>query len=165
VSLQSETLASALGTLARNQPAAPALHVPGRRSLTFGDLGAQVRYVRERLGGWGIASGDVVVGVVPSRPEMAVACVTLPSSSTFAPLGPSLTTEVYAQLLVRMRAKAILAPKGRDHPIRAAARQHGVAEIDVVSEPDAPAGLFTLECGQAGDSLRATRPARPASPA
>src|SRR5450755_653029 len=84
--LRHETLADALSALAKNQSAAPALHVPGRKSLTWGELGAQIRYVRERLGGWGIAPGDVIAGVIPSRPEMAVACATLPSSSTFAPL-------------------------------------------------------------------------------
>src|SRR5436190_24105001 len=86
------------------------------------------------LGGLDIGRGDIVAGVIPSRPEMAVACATLPASSTFAPLSPSLTPDDYAQLVVRMGAKAILAPKGEDHPVRAAARRHGVAEIDVAVE-------------------------------
>src|SRR5262249_12798832 len=114
--LRHESVADVLAALATNQPAAPALHVPGRRSLTFGDLGTQILYVRERLGGWGIVPGDIIVGVVPSRPEMAVACATLPSSSTFAPLGPTLTTDAYAQLILRMGAKAALVPKDQDHP-------------------------------------------------
>ena len=60
----------------------------------------------------------------------------------------NLTTDAYAQLIVRMGAQAVLVPKGQEHPIRAAARQHGVAEIDVVSEPDAPAGVFALDLRQ-----------------
>ncbi len=155
-----ETLADALDDVAANQPAAVALHVPGRSSLTYGDLSAQIRYVRERLGGWGIAPGDIVAGVLPNRAEMAVACATLPSSCTFAPLGPNLTTDAYAQLIVRLGAHAILVPQGQEHPIRAAARQHGVAEIDVVSEPDAPAGAFALDLRQKRDSLCATPAAR-----
>jgi acyl-coenzyme A synthetase/AMP-(fatty) acid ligase/thioesterase domain-containing protein/acyl carrier protein len=159
--LEHETFADALDGVATDQPAAVALHVPGRSSLTYGDLGAQIRYVRERLGGWGIAPGDIVAGVLPSRAEMAVACATLPSSCTFAPLGPNLTTDAYAQLIVRTGAHAVLVPKGQEHPIRAAARQHGVAEIDVVSKPDAPAGAFALDLRQKRDSLCAMPAARP----
>lgn len=159
--LEYQNFADFLVVLAANQPAAPALHMSGWRSLTYGALGAQIRYIRERLGSWGIAPGDVVAGVIPSRPEMAVACATLPSSCTFAPLSATLSTDAYAQLIVRMRASAVLVPKGREHPIRAAAQQHGVAEIDVVSEPDAPAGVFTLDLCRAGKSLRAKGTARP----
>jgi acyl-coenzyme A synthetase/AMP-(fatty) acid ligase/thioesterase domain-containing protein/acyl carrier protein len=161
ISLQHESLGDALALLAASQPAAPVLHVPGRRSLTRGELGAQIRYVRECLGSWGIAPGDVVAGVLPNRPEMAIACATLPSSSTFAPLGPTLTADAYARLIVRMHATAVLVPRGRDHPIRAAAQLHGIAEIDVVSQPDAAAGLFTLDLCRAGKSLRAAKAARP----
>ena len=47
-----------LEALASTQPAAPALHVPGRASLTYANLGEQIRYVRERLGNWGIGRGE-----------------------------------------------------------------------------------------------------------
>jgi len=157
IGLEHKNFADALEAIAAQQPAAPAFRVPGRLSLTYGNLGAQIRYLRERLGGWGIAPGDIIAGVLPSRAEMAMACATLPSCCTFAPLGPNLTTDAYAQLIRRMGAHAVLAPQGQQHPIRAAARQNGVAEIDVVSEPDAPAGLFTVNLlRQRRDSLRAT---------
>ena len=159
--LQHECIEDALGALAKDRPAAPALQAPGRKPLTYADLAAQIHRVRKYLGGLDIGRGDIVAGVIPSRPEMAVACATLPASSTFAPLSPSLTPDDYSQLLVRTGAKAILAPKGEEHPVRAAARRHGVAEIDVAVEPDAPAGLFTLDLGRAGDSLRNPTPARP----
>src|SRR5438552_6071349 len=159
--LQHECIEDALGALAEDRPAAPALQAPGRKPLTYADLAAQIHRVRKCLGGLDIGRGDIVAGVIPSRPEMAVACATLPASSTFAPLSPSLTPDDYSQLVVRMGAKAILAPKGEEHPVRAAARRHGVAEIDVAVEPDAPAGLFTLDLGRAGDSLRNPTPARP----
>ena len=157
IGLEHKNFADALEAIAAQQPAAPAFRVPGRLSLTYGNLGAQIRYLREHLGGWGIAPGDIIAGVLPSRAEMAMACATLPSCCTFAPLGPNLTTDAYAQLIRRMGAHAVLAPQGQQHPIRAAARQNGVAEIDVVSEPDAPAGLFTVNLlRQRRDSLRAT---------
>ena len=151
-----QNFADALEEIAMKQPTAPALRVPGRPSLTYGDLGAQIQYLRERLGGWGIAPGDVVAGVLPSRAETASACATLPACCTFAPLGLNLTTDTLAQLIVRMGARAVLAPHGQEHQIRAAAQRHGVAEFDVVSMPDAPAGLFEVNLRQTRDSLRAT---------
>ena len=117
-----ETIQDALALLAQRQPAAPAIHVPGRATLTYGHLGAQIRYVRERLRSWGIQPGDIVGGALPSRPELAVAIATLPASCTFAPLDPSLPSEAYAALLTRMKAKAVLVTSGDEHAIRAAAR-------------------------------------------
>ena len=133
-----------LEKLAVSQPNAPAIHVPDRTTLSYADLGAQIRYVRERLGDWNISRGDVVVGVIPSRPEMAVACATAPAAATFAPLSPVLATDVYSELLARLRPKALIVPKDLDHPVRLAARRCGVAEIDLVPDPSAPAGMFTL---------------------
>src|SRR5512134_1316528 len=116
-------IADALERLASSQPTAPALHVPGRPTLTYADLGAQIRYVRQRLSGWDIAPGDVVVGVIPARPEMALACAAVPAVATLAPLSPSLTPNTYAELLTRLRPKLVILPAGVDHPLRAAARR------------------------------------------
>src|SRR6187455_293456 len=119
------SVARILETLASSQPAAPAIHAPGRPTLTFADLGEQIRYVRERCGGWEIASGDVIVGVIPTRAEMAVACAAMPASATFAPLSPALTVEAYSELLVRLRPKAVIVPMETRHPMRVAAERHG----------------------------------------
>src|SRR5262245_941124 len=116
----SADITQSLESLARCQPGAPALHAPGRTPLRYADLGAQISYVRERLAHWGIARGDFVVGVVPFRAEMAVACATLPASAAFAPLSPSLTTDVYGEVLERLKPKALLVPKDLEHPARVA---------------------------------------------
>lgn len=145
-----ENLVDRLEDIATRQPNNLALQAPGRSPLTYSELGEQIRYVRRRLSRWGIASGDIIAGAIPSRPEMALACATFPSSSTFAPLDPTLPAEVYFQLLDRLHPTAVLAPKGHDHPIRAAARKHGIAEIDLTDDPQAPAGMFTLELGAPG---------------
>ena len=146
-------VAQIIEALASSQPAAPAIRVPGRTVLRYADLGEQIRHVRERLSGWGIQPGDVVGAAIPSRPEMAVAIATLPSSCTFAPLDPSLPFEAYAQLLRRMKAKAVLVTRGDEHALRAAARVLGIAEIDVTPERDAAAGLFTLTLTRPGTAL------------
>lgn len=141
----SADITKALEAIARTQPTASAIHVPGRASLTYADLGTQIGYVRERLRGWGFVCGDVIVGIIPLRPEMAVAIATVPSTATFAPMSPALTSNDYAELLTRLRPKAILLPLELDHPARLAARRCGVAEIELVPDPSAPAGMFRLE--------------------
>ncbi len=98
----SETIADALELLAERQAEAPAIHAPGWETLTYGHLGAQVRYVRERLKTWEIQAGDIVGAALPSRPEMAVAIATLPSSCTFAPLDPCPTIAELAGDVARM---------------------------------------------------------------
>src|SRR5215217_394689 len=122
-----------LEQLACSQPAAPALHVPGRASLTYAELANQIRYLRKRLNEWGFERGDVIAGMIPPRPEMAVALAVLPATSTFAPLSPAFSEDVYADLLTRVRAKAVIVPAELEHPVRAAARRCGIAEIALIA--------------------------------
>src|SRR5258706_14772959 len=140
-----QNIGQVLESLALSQPAAPALHVPGRTSLSYADLGAQIRYVRERLGSWSVVPGDVIAGVIPTRPEMALACATVPAVATFAPLSPALTPDDYAELLTRLRPKLVIVSSGMDHPIRAAARRCGGAEADLTADFRSPTGMITLD--------------------
>ena len=148
----SQTVQEVLEALAREQPRSAAIHVAGRTTLTYEDLGSQIRHVRERLQGWGIQAGDVVGGALLSRPELTVAIATMPASCTFAPLDPSLPADAYAVLLARMHVRAILATQGQEHPIRIAARRLSIAEIDLCPSDDA-AGMFTLELCRTTSSL------------
>lgn len=138
-------IGQALEQLAHTQPGKPALHAPGRISLTYSHLGEQVRYVRHRLAGWEIARGSIVAGVIPERPELALACATITAGAAFAPLSPAFTTDVYAELLGRLQPKALVSTVGAEHPARIAARRCGVAEIALTADPSAPAGMFTLD--------------------
>ncbi|MGZ8156211.1 MAG: non-ribosomal peptide synthetase, partial [Burkholderiales bacterium] len=153
-------ITEALETLASGQPTAPALHVPGRRTLSYADLGAQIRYVRRQVGGWGVVRGDLIAGVIPPRPEMALACATFPAVATFAPLSPALTSDSYAELLTRLRPKVVILPDEIDHPIRTAARRCGVAEVDLRTDASAPAGMFTVELARQQESLSRAAPSR-----
>jgi acyl-CoA synthetase (AMP-forming)/AMP-acid ligase II len=141
----SENLAEVLEAIAVGQPAAPLLHLPGRPALTYADLREQIGYVRDRLGDWGIARGDIVAGCIDSRPHMALACATLPSASTFAPLSPSLTEDGYAALLDRLQPAAVLVEGALAHPLRAAAQVRGIAEIRLAPAPAAAFGRFRLD--------------------
>jgi hypothetical protein len=78
------------------------------------------------LRSWGIHPGDIVGAALPSRPEMAVAIATLPSSCTFAPLDPSLPSDAYAMLLARITAQggSRAARRRACHPCGRASSRH-----------------------------------------
>jgi len=136
------SLADRLAAVADRQPDAPFLHRPGEPAVPYSTLAAQIRYVRERLRSWDIAPGDIVAGFEPRRTLMAMACASLPSSSTFAPLGSSLTTDGYDELLRRLRPKAVLVPADAGDPLRATAAALGIPAMRAI--PD-DAGGFSLE--------------------
>jgi acyl-coenzyme A synthetase/AMP-(fatty) acid ligase len=144
-------IADVLEGLAAARPAAPLLHLPGRPTLTFGDLREQIGLVRGCLRSWGFAPGDIIAGCIDSRPHMALACLSLPAASTFAPLSPSLPEEGYAALLARLRPKAVLIGTPDDHPLRAAASRRGIAEIRVAADPAAAPGRFRIDLSAACD--------------
>lgn len=138
------TIGDALEAIAARRPDAPLMHRPGLAPARYGDLGEQLRHVRDRLLRWGIAPGDVIAGFDPSRTTMAMACLTLPVASTFVPLGAALSADAFETLLRRLRPKAVLAPRDREHPLRIAAGRCGVPALRAAAQDDAP-GRFTLE--------------------
>ncbi|CAG0958466.1 oxalate---CoA ligase [Burkholderiales bacterium] len=142
---QPDSIAGRLEAVASARPDAPFLHRPGDAPVTYGVLGEHIRRVRERLREWRVVPGDVVAGFDPSRALMAMACATLPSSCTFAPLSGSLAPDAYAALLRRLRAKAVLAPADPGHPLRVAAARVGVPAMRIVADGAAAPGGFALE--------------------
>jgi acyl-coenzyme A synthetase/AMP-(fatty) acid ligase len=138
------TLGDALDAIAERQPDAPLMHRPGRPAVTYGALGEQLRDVRVGLRDRGIGPGDVIAGFDASRATMAMACLALPASSTFAPLAPSLAAPAYEALLRRLRPRAVLVPREGGHALRAAASRVGVATM-VATERADRSGVFSLD--------------------
>ena len=138
------TVVDALLARAAFSPRAAALHAPGRRAATFADVAFNIAHVRARFGGWGIVPGDIVAFALAGRPEMAMACLTLPAASTCAPLSATATYAWYGPLLDRLRPKAVVIEAGNEHPLARAARERGIAEVALMPEPDGAAGAFTL---------------------
>ena len=68
----------------------------------------------------------------------------MPCAATLAPLSPAFAPELYRRLLERLRPKAILVEHGSVHPFRFAARERGIAEIELHGDAQLPAGTFTL---------------------
>jgi hypothetical protein len=84
---------------------------------------------------------------------MALACLALPSSSTFAPLSGSLQVAEYTALLERLRATAVLVPEAPDHRC-AQPRAPSAREPDAVDDPSAHPGMFTLEAAEQAPARR-----------
>ena len=127
------------------QPFAPALVVHGRPPLTFHGLAERIRAVRSKLEAWGISRGDAVVWLNVDRPESAAAQAIMPSSSTIMPVSASITADAGADILGRVRPKAVAVPQGSSHPIAELARRLRIALIEVRRDPLAPAGAFDIE--------------------
>ena len=127
------------------QPFAPALLAPGRPPLTFDGLARHIRAVGSMLAAWGIARGDAVVWLNVDRAESAAAQAVMPSSSTIMPVSASITADAGADVLARVRPKAVALPQGSSHPLAALARERRIALLEVRRDPLGPAGAFDIE--------------------
>ncbi|MGH3801695.1 MAG: hypothetical protein ACRDTD_16490, partial [Pseudonocardiaceae bacterium] len=69
---RARTIQAMVARVASSDPAATALSAPGRRSLSYAAMAAQLDHVCEALVGSGLRPGDRVVGQVPDGPEAAI---------------------------------------------------------------------------------------------
>ena len=123
----------------------PALLAPGRPALDFDALRTLADGTVERLNALGIGRGDTVAIVLPNGPEMAAAFVAVACGATTAPLNPAYRAEEFAFYLSDLNAKALVVERGSESPAVAVAKDRGVPVIELVADPDGPAGAFRLE--------------------
>jgi acyl-CoA synthetase (AMP-forming)/AMP-acid ligase II len=158
---EADTIGGILRHYAERLPDAPAILAPGRAPLTFQGLAHQADYVRETLNGWGIGRGDRVALVVPDRPDMAVAFLSVSGCATAAPLNPEYSASEFERYLSDTRSKALIVAAGLDTPVRAVAEGLGLTVIELSSDHQAPAGTFKLSGGHRAVADR-PGPAQPA---
>ena len=152
-----DDLTDRLTALAARQPGAPFLHASGRTPMSFGVLAQRIAAMRAQFGALGIVRGDVVAGAVVDRLECVAALAILPAACTFAPLHPARPLASFVELFGRIRPRAVLVPTQRDHPIVAAARELGIAEIAMTPDPAGEAGAFDLALERSAPSLERPR--------
>jgi acyl-CoA synthetase (AMP-forming)/AMP-acid ligase II len=149
------------GLLAPAPDAAPAIGAPGRPWLTHGALRGLVARTVQSLNAMGIGGGDRVAIVLPNGPEAAASFVAIAAGATAAPLNPAYKAEEFDFYLSDLNASALVIAHGMDSPARAVAARRGIPVVDLVAEPDGPAGGFTLDAGgRSGEPARGG-PARP----
>ena len=134
-----------LALLDHGADSAPAIGAPGRAWLSHGELRALARRTVDALNGMGIGRGDRVALVVPNGPEAASSFVTIACGATTAPLNPGYKLDEFLFYLGDVGARALVIPAGVDSAARAAADQRGIPVVELVADPNGPAGAFTLQ--------------------
>jgi len=135
---------------AKRIPDAPAILAPGRIPLTYGRLYQHIDKMGRTLRAIGIGRHDRIAVVLPNGPEMAVAILAVAASASCVPINPAYQAEELDRYLADLRPRALITQAGIESPARRAALTHGVHVIELVTELDAPAGLFTLTGEQIG---------------
>lgn len=131
--------------LTRGGGSARAVLAPGREPLVFDGLRAQIDETRQALNGLGLGRNDRVALVLPNGPEMATAFLAVSACATCAPLNPDYRADEFDFYLGDLNAKALIVQG--PGPASEVARSRGIAVIELVSRPGAPAGVFSLSGG------------------
>jgi oxalate---CoA ligase len=143
-----ETLWTAL---ARHPDGQLALAAPERPPLDFGALRRLIGDTAGTLNGLGIGRGGRVAIVLPNGPEMAAAFLAIGAGAATAPLNPAYREDEFDFFLSDLEPRALLLAAGMESPARAVAARRGIPVIELVPQPDRPAGSFKLQAtGAAG---------------
>ncbi len=140
-----ERVKTVMELLAHGHEDALALGAPGRKGLTHGGLRALVRRTVASLNALGLGRGDRIAIVLPNGPEQAAAFVALACGATTAPLNPAYRSEEFDFYLSDLQARALVVLEGQESPARAVAAARDIPVLELVPEPDGPAGLFSLK--------------------
>ncbi len=140
---------------ARHFALSPAILAPGRESLSYAGLWAQVRDIGGRLRGLGIGAEDRVAVVLPNGPDMATAFLAVACCAACAPLNPAYQAAEFRFYLQDLQARALLLLEGDCSPARTVAEELGVAVVEVRIDHARPAGCFDLLTSAHGVPIQA----------
>jgi acyl-CoA synthetase (AMP-forming)/AMP-acid ligase II len=124
---------------------AEAIGAPGRPVLRYAELRQHVANTVATLNGFGVGRNDAVAIVLPNGPEMASAFVAIGAAATTAPLNPAYRRDELHFYLSDLDAKLLVVEAGSESPALAVAAKLGIPVATLIADPEAPAGLFTLE--------------------
>src|SRR5262245_22399955 len=130
---------------ARRSPDALAILAPGRVPLSYGRLYQHIEDLGRTLRAMGIGRRDRVAVVLPNGPDMAVAFLAVTAWAVCVPINPAYGTEELDRYFADLRLRALITQGGIDSPARRAALSRAVQIIELFTEPNAEAGIFTLE--------------------
>src|SRR5262245_23432797 len=128
---------------------------PGRAPLSYQALRELAARTVRDMNAIGIGRNAPVAIVLPNGPEMAAAFIAVASGATTAPLNPAYREKELEFYLLDLQAKALIVQSGMQSPARAVAARLGIVTLDLVPDPNGPAGAFTLAPG----ALAGTAPA------
>src|SRR4051812_6632405 len=122
------------------QADAPAIIVPGGRTLSYADLRKQVDSLAGQLHTLGIGRNDRVAIVLPNGPAMAIMFLTVAGCATAAPLNPAYREEEFRFYLDDLGAAALVTLPN-DMPAAHAAAPASAMRLSLVGEP----GSYSLQ--------------------
>ena len=147
-------MTSLLELLDGSPSGAPALLVPGRLSLSYGELRAAVEESAEGLRRLGVGAGDRVGMVYPNGAEAIVFFLAATELGTACPLNPAYKEDEFRFYLEDVGARALLVPPGEAVAARAALPKGALLVEGVIDPP----GRVRLE--SVGESRAPGEPAR-----
>src|SRR5262245_45357396 len=130
----------------------PALVAPGRPTLTYGQVRANVTALAKQLNDLGLGRDDRIAIVMPNGPEVILAFFAAALCGTAAPLNPKYKQEEFAFYYEDTQAHALITLPGDAELAHAAAPP----EMAIVSATPGADGTLAF------DLVRGARPARPA---
>jgi len=107
-------------------------------------LRTTIRRCAGRLNAAGIGRGDRVAIVLPNGPEIAAAFVSIASCAVATPLNPAYRADEFDFYLSDLNSKALVVERGSQSPAVEAARNRGIAVIELVPVAEG-AGAFDLQ--------------------
>jgi acyl-CoA synthetase (AMP-forming)/AMP-acid ligase II len=125
-------------------PDRPALLALGRPPLTYAELHALVSQRAAELQATGLGPHSRVAIVVDNGPEAATAFLSVASAAAAAPLNPAYSAPELEFYLQDLHAEAVVVGAAVASPVREVADELGLRVIELVVDPGAPAGTFTL---------------------
>ena len=141
----STTIHDLLNASAERNAAAIAIAAPGRPPLSYRRLLHQVEDTVRTLAAAGLKRNDRVAVVLPNGPEMAVTFLAVAAGAICAPLNPAYTEDEFDFYISDLNARALIILSGLDSPARKVAQRRQVRVIELSSNSEAEAGVFTLD--------------------
>src|SRR5215467_920074 len=142
---------------ADRNPAAVALLAPGRPSLTYARLWAEIQRHAHTLRTVGLGKDDRVALLQPNGPEAALSFLATSAVSVCAPLNPICTANELDTTLSHLKPKVLIAWPVLDGERGAVAVKHGINVITATPALKREAGVFALSASatvrEAGDVL------------
>jgi oxalate---CoA ligase len=135
---------SLLRAQAECSPLAIALSAPGRAALTYHRLCAHIDTTIRSLHRMGAGRNARVALLLPQGPEMAVALLAAAAGAICIPLNPASRTSECEFYFADLNPTLLVIQAGMDVPARSVAMKHGIPIIELVPDPGAEAGSFTL---------------------
>jgi acyl-CoA synthetase (AMP-forming)/AMP-acid ligase II/acyl carrier protein len=139
-----ETVDSLLAHALRARSNAEAIVAPGRPPLTYAELGRQLERDHDFLRRSGFGCRSRIGVAMPSGAEGLAVTAAVARSAACAHVDPDLEIDSLTRLISTMRLDGVIVPEGSASNAARAARELGIALIELSTGPVQPAGSHEL---------------------